>query len=64
VRTSTGSPIWNAVWSIFGVPTVTFPVGLTEDSLPTGVQLVGNFGDDDRLLAQAAWLEARVRGER
>ncbi len=54
--TSTGNPIMNLPWSHSGLPTLTLPAG-TWDGLPLGVQLVGRWYQDERLMAQAALLE-------
>lgn len=52
---STGSPVFNALWTYCGVPCVTLPL-LDVDGLPLGVQLVGQRDDDGRLLRTANWL--------
>jgi len=39
---------------------VTLPLLQGEGGLPIGVQLVGAFGDDARLLRTANWLEAKL----
>jgi Asp-tRNA(Asn)/Glu-tRNA(Gln) amidotransferase A subunit family amidase len=57
---TTGSPIFNGLWTYLGVPCVTLP-RLTVDGLPMGVQLVGRRGDEGRLLRTARWLDARLR---
>ena len=36
------------------------PIGLARSGLPLGMQLAATAGDDDRLLAVAAWCEARL----
>jgi len=54
--TSTGDPVFNRAWTLFGVPCVTLPFGAA-GGLPLGVQLVGAFDDDMRLLAWAQWAE-------
>ncbi len=54
---STGSSIFNALWTLCGTPAITLPLLETERSLPMGVQIVGRRGDDTRLLRTAAWLE-------
>ncbi|MDG4820305.1 amidase [Asanoa sp. WMMD1127] len=46
-----------AVFNVTGQPSVTVPVGATDDDLPVGVLLSGRYGDDARLLAVAAQLE-------
>ncbi len=52
---STGSPVFNALWTYCGVPCVSLPL-LDVDGLPLGVQLVGPRQDDGRLLRTANWL--------
>jgi Asp-tRNA(Asn)/Glu-tRNA(Gln) amidotransferase A subunit family amidase len=54
---STGDPVFNRAWTLFGVPCVTLPFGTAPNGLPLGVQLVGAFDDDMRLLAWAQWAE-------
>jgi Asp-tRNA(Asn)/Glu-tRNA(Gln) amidotransferase A subunit family amidase len=53
IRT-TGSPVMNRPWTYAGVPAVTVPVGETTDGLPLGLQLVGSYMEDERLLLWAA----------
>jgi Asp-tRNA(Asn)/Glu-tRNA(Gln) amidotransferase A subunit family amidase len=57
----TGDPVMNAPWTHAGVPAVSVPAG-TADGLPLGLQVVGRFGADERLLARAAELEAALDG--
>ena len=38
---TTGDPVFNSPWSLLGLPTVSFPIGLSADGLPLAVQLVG-----------------------
>ncbi len=52
---STGSPVFNALWTYCGVPCVSLPL-LDIDGMPLGVQLVGSRFDDGRLLRTANWL--------
>jgi Asp-tRNA(Asn)/Glu-tRNA(Gln) amidotransferase A subunit family amidase len=54
---NTGDPVFNRMWTLLGVPCVTLPARWAENGLPTGVQLVGRFGNDARLMACAAFLE-------
>ncbi|MCH7865924.1 MAG: amidase [Proteobacteria bacterium] len=60
---STGSPIFNSLWTYCGTPAITLPLMAGPNGLPLGVQLVGRRGDDARLLRTARWLMARVAAE-
>jgi len=53
---STGNPIFCTLWTYLGLPTVTVPLMSDESGLPMGVQLVGKYGNDARLLRSANWL--------
>jgi Asp-tRNA(Asn)/Glu-tRNA(Gln) amidotransferase A subunit family amidase len=57
---STGSSIFNGLWTMAGVPAITVPLFTAENGLPMGVQLVGRRGDDARLLRTARWLAQHV----
>jgi len=52
---TTGSAIFNALWTYLGVPCVTLPL-LEAGGLPFGVQIIGARRDDARLLRNANWL--------
>ena len=60
---STGSPIFNSLWTYCGTPAITLPLMQGPNGLPLGAQLVGRRGDDARLLRTARWLMARVAAE-
>lgn len=55
---STGQALWNRVWTLLGVPTLSLPGPRGPHGAPVGVQLVGRAGGDGDLLAAAAALEA------
>jgi Asp-tRNA(Asn)/Glu-tRNA(Gln) amidotransferase A subunit family amidase len=57
---TTGDPRFCSRWSLVGAPAITIPTGLGPHRLPLGLQLVGAPGDDERLLAAAAWVEAML----
>lgn len=57
---TTGDPVFNALWTLCGVPAVTLPLLQGPNGLPIGVQLVGRRGDDARLLRTARWLYGAV----
>ena len=56
----TGDPVFCRPWSLLGLPCVHLPLGRGANGLPVGLQLVGRFGDDHRLLAAAQWLMQRL----
>jgi Asp-tRNA(Asn)/Glu-tRNA(Gln) amidotransferase A subunit family amidase len=58
---STGSPVFCTTWTLCGVPALTLPLLSGASGLPIGVQLVGEKGDDARLLRTARWLVETVR---
>jgi amidase len=57
---STGDPSCCTLWSLTGFPALSLPIGLSATGLPLGMQLATPSGTDDRLLAVAAWCEARL----
>ena len=51
---ATGDPVFNRIWTALGVPCISVP-GLTGPSgMPVGVQVVGRWADDRRVLAASA----------
>jgi Asp-tRNA(Asn)/Glu-tRNA(Gln) amidotransferase A subunit family amidase len=62
---STGSAVFNALWTQLYMPCLTLPAGEGPDGLPVGIQLVARRHADERLLAVGHWVEARLNpGER
>ena len=57
---STGSAVFNALWTQLYMPCLTLPAGHGPDGLPVGVQLVGCRHDDARLLEVGLWVERRL----
>ncbi len=58
--TATGSPMFCSLWSLTGLPALSLPLLSGEGGLPLGVQLVGERGDDARLLRTANWLVTKL----
>lgn len=54
--TTTGDPIFCSLWSLCGLPAITLPLLTGPNNMPVGVQLVGAYGQDARLLRTARWL--------
>jgi Asp-tRNA(Asn)/Glu-tRNA(Gln) amidotransferase A subunit family amidase len=52
---TTGSSVFNRLWTLLGVPCVTLPFGRGSRGLPLAVQLVGSFDDDTGLLGWSHW---------
>lgn len=61
---STGDPSFQSPWSYAGLPAATIPCGVVPEGLPVGLQLVGRFGGDERLLETAAWCEGALSFDR
>jgi amidase len=55
---TTGSPVFNHLWTLLHMPCVSIPGLRGPASMPIGVQLVGRRGSDPSLLAVAAWAES------
>jgi len=56
----TGSPAFNAPWSLTGFPSITVPSGLAPNGLPLGLQLVGTPLSEWKLLGIAGWCFDRI----
>jgi aspartyl-tRNA(Asn)/glutamyl-tRNA(Gln) amidotransferase subunit A len=46
-------------WNMTGQPAASVPIGFTEDGLPVGAQIVGQLGEDEKVLRAAAAIERR-----
>lgn len=57
---STGDPLFNRIWTLLGLPCVTYPVTRGPGGLPLGVQVVGRMEGDAELLAHARWMHAET----
>ncbi len=53
----TGDPIFCALASFLGTPSIAVPVGKSKNGLPLGIQLIGGYKDDAKLLSIAKFAE-------
>jgi Asp-tRNA(Asn)/Glu-tRNA(Gln) amidotransferase A subunit family amidase len=54
----TGKAEYCAPWTLLGVPAVSLPAGFGKHGLPLGLQVVGAYREDHRLLRVAKWIES------
>ncbi len=59
--TDTGDAAFCVPWSFHGVPAINLPSGWSAAGLPLGLQVVGGFGNDKKMLEVAAWAESIIR---
>jgi Asp-tRNA(Asn)/Glu-tRNA(Gln) amidotransferase A subunit family amidase len=53
---TTGNSLFNRNWTLLNAPCVTIPAGVGPQGLPLGVQVVGRYYDDERVLLDAQWI--------
>lgn len=56
----TGNPIMQTIWTFAGLPSLSMPLITLPNGLPLGIQAVGAFQNDGRLLRSARWLSEQV----
>lgn len=56
----TGDPVFCRTWTLLGLPCIHLPFFKGSTGMPVGLQLVGAYGDDRRLLAAAHGLHTRL----
>lgn len=57
----TGNPIFCSLWSFIGTPAIALPFSMSQNGLPLGVQLIGNYLDDQKLINIAAFAEGSFK---
>lgn len=60
---ATGDPIFSRMWNMLGLPCITIPAFTGPQHLPVGIQAVGAFGEDERLLHIALWIEEKLKNK-
>ena len=59
---TTGDPSFNSPWNFAHLPTLSFPIGLSGEGLPLGLQVVGHRFDPP--FGVARWAEQAIRRRR
>jgi Asp-tRNA(Asn)/Glu-tRNA(Gln) amidotransferase A subunit family amidase len=49
----TGDPLFCRTWTLVGLPCIHLPFAKAKNGLPLGLQLIGRYGQDHKLLAAA-----------
>jgi len=57
---STGDPVFQKIWTLTGMPTVSLPVMTGPNGLPIGLQVVGRRGCDADLFRVAHWIKDKL----
>jgi amidase len=57
----TGDAEYCAPWTLLGVPAISLPAGLGKNGLPLGLQLVGAYREDYKMLRVAKWVESALK---
>ncbi len=60
---STGNSRFNRLWTLMGDPCVNVPGFVNDAGLPVGVQVISRFGEDQKALSVAAFVEKAIRSE-
>lgn len=56
----TGNPIFQKIWTLTGVPTVSLPKLSGPNGMPIGLQVIGRYGFDADLFQNALWIEQHL----
>lgn len=57
----TGNPIFCSLWTFIGAPAIALPVTKSSNGLPLGIQLIGNYREDEKLLNIAQFAEECIK---
>jgi Asp-tRNA(Asn)/Glu-tRNA(Gln) amidotransferase A subunit family amidase len=60
----TGNPIFCSLWTFIGTPAIALPVHKSSNGLPLGIQLIGNYQEDEKLLNIAEFAEKCLKVEK
>jgi Asp-tRNA(Asn)/Glu-tRNA(Gln) amidotransferase A subunit family amidase len=54
---STGNPVFQKIWTLTGMPTISLPLMKGPNDMPIGLQVIGRRGHDAELFRVAQWVE-------
>jgi len=54
---ATGNPVFSRMWTLLGLPCVHLPFATGAHGLPLGLQIIGRFGADYKMLQVAHWAQ-------
>ncbi|SHL40626.1 amidase [Bradyrhizobium lablabi] len=57
----TGDAEYCAPWTLLGVPAISLPAGFGKNGLPLGLQVVGAYREDYKILRVAKWVESALK---
>jgi Asp-tRNA(Asn)/Glu-tRNA(Gln) amidotransferase A subunit family amidase len=57
---TTGDPSFCTIWTLIGVPAIVIPTGLGSHGMPLAMQIIGNQGESNHLLATSMWCERQL----
>ena len=49
--------MFQGLWTLSGAPAISIPSGLSDQGMPLGLQILGNWYDENQLLVIARWFE-------
>ena len=56
---STGNAVFQRIWTLTGLPTISLPLMKGPNGMPIGIQVIGRRGKDHELIKAAGWIEER-----
>ena len=56
---STGNAVFQRIWTLTGLPTLSLPLMKGPNDMPIGIQIIGGKGKDHNLFKTARWIEER-----
>ena len=57
---ATGNPVFSRMWTLLGLPCVHLPFATGAHGLPLGLQIIGRFGADQKMLQIAYWANRQL----